>query len=59
MNLTPSEILRVKTKGTLNIIKDSPLHIAVISAMEYYAKQEVKKATTNNKQIGAKQNTQH
>jgi len=41
MELTPEEILKVKTKGTLNIIEGSPLHKAVISAMKYYAKQEV------------------
>jgi len=41
MNLTPEEILKVKSKGTLNIIEGSPLHKAVISAMRYYAKQEV------------------
>jgi prophage antirepressor-like protein len=42
MDLTKSEILKVKTKGTLNIIEDSPLHKAVMSAMEYYAEQEAK-----------------
>lgn len=40
MRLTAEEILKVKTKGTLNIIPDSPLHRAVISAMEYYKNQE-------------------
>ena len=40
MKLTAEEILKVKTKGTLNIIEGSPLHNAVISAMEYYSKQE-------------------
>jgi hypothetical protein len=46
MDLTPEEILKVKTKGTLRIIEDSPLHKAVISAMKYYTEQEVKKALT-------------
>ena len=46
MNLKPEEILKVKTKGTLNIIEGSPLHKAVISAMKYYAKQEKSKAGT-------------
>ena len=41
MKLTPEEVLKVKTQNTVNIVKDSPLYKAVISAMRYYAKQEV------------------
>ena len=41
MKLTPEEILKVKTKNTANIVDGSPLYKAVISAMKYYAKQEV------------------
>ena len=41
MKLSPEEILKVKTKNTVNIVEDSPLYKAVISAMKYYAEQEV------------------
>ena len=47
MILTPEEILKVKTKGTLTINEGSPLHNAVISAMNYYAKQEVNKKSSD------------
>ena len=41
MKLSPEGILKVKTKNTVNIVEGSPLYKAVISAMRYYAKQEV------------------
>ena len=41
MQLSPEEILKIKTQNTVNIVEDSPLYKAVISAMRYYAKQEV------------------
>ena len=40
MKLSPEEILKFKTKNTVNIVEDSPLYKAVISAMKYYAEQE-------------------
>ena len=41
MKLSPEEILKIKTKNTVNIVEGSSLYKAVISAMRYYAKQEV------------------
>lgn len=38
---TKEEILKESTKTTLNIIEGSPLHDAVMKAMEEYAKQKV------------------
>lgn len=35
--MTAEEILKEATKRTLNIIKDSPLHKAIIRAMNTYA----------------------
>ena len=40
---TKEEILKEATKGTLNINEGSPLHDAVMKAMDEYADQEVKK----------------
>ena len=36
---TAEEILKENTKRTLNIVEDSPLHVAVIKAMEEYRSQ--------------------
>lgn len=49
---TKEEILKEATKKTLNIIEGSPLHDAVMKAMEEYAEQQVKlnKMEQNNKQ---------
>lgn len=46
MDLTSKEILKVKTGGSIKtmIIEGTDLYLSVISAMEYYAKQEVEKA---------------
>ena len=39
---TKEEILKEATKSTLNINEGSPLHDAVMKAMEEYAQQQVK-----------------
>ena len=39
MMKTAEEILKENTKRTLNIVEDSPLHVAVIKAMEEYRSQ--------------------
>lgn len=39
MKKTAEEILKENTKRTLNIVEDSPLHVAVIKAMEEYRSQ--------------------
>lgn len=40
--MTKEEILKEATKRTLNINEGSPLHDAVMKAMEEYAQQQVK-----------------
>lgn len=40
---TKEEILKEETKRTLNIVEGSPLHDAIMLAMDIYAKQELSK----------------
>lgn len=44
---TKEEILKEETKRTLNIVKCSPLHDAIMLAMDIYAKQELSKLRQN------------
>ena len=51
MKKTAEEILKENTKRTLNIVEDSPLHVAVIKAMEEYRSQSVLPSEKKKKRI--------